>query len=144
MKIFIVFISVFLLPGLLFSQERKREFIINNTGFVIIADSIRNEWDTYDHINKLHRKENDMLVYLLTYYTFKDEGGDCDNLFRIKETMEVKNDSLIFLTHYWQLTGRDPIPEWRKQIYMVNKKGRLNLVYDKQKYYHQEQWVQSE
>ncbi len=141
MKIVMILISTFFLPVLLFSQER--EFVIHNTQFTITVDSIKNEWDTYDKRNKLYRKENGKLIYLLTYYAYKDEGGDCNNLFWNEESLEVKNDSLVFLTHYFQHTGLDPIPEWRKQIYLVNPQGRLKLVYDKEKYYHQKKWVQT-
>ena len=139
MKIVVILISTFFLPGLLFSQDR--EFVIHNTLFTVAADSVKNEWNTYDKINRLYRKENGKRIYLLTYYTYMDEGADCNNRFWNEERLEIKSDSLVFLTHYYQLTGLDPIPEWRKQIYKVNGQGRLNLVYDKEKYYHQKKWV---
>lgn len=141
MKIVIILISTFLIPVLLFSQER--EFVIHNTQFTVTTDSVKNEWNTYDKRNKLYRQENGKRIYLLTYYTYMDDGSDCNNRFWNKETLEVKNDSLVFLTHYYQLTGLDPIPEWRKQIYRVNSQGRLKLVYDKEKYYRQKKWVQT-
>lgn len=141
MKIVVILISTFFLPENLFCQGR--EFIIHNTVFTITADSVKNEWNTYDKINKLYRKENGKLNYLLTYYTYKDEGGDCNNSFWREETLEIKNDSLVFLTHYYQHTGLDPIPEGRKQIYKVNGQGRLNRVYDKEKYLGRKKWIQT-
>lgn len=141
MKVIVFFAGLFFLPGLLFSQEQ--EFVVNNTLFVITADSVKNEWESYDKIKKLYRKEKRKMVYLLSFYSYKDEGGDCNNLFWNEETLTIQNDSLVFLTHYLQKTGIDPIPEWRKQVYVVNREGRLNLVYDHQKYYRQEEWVQT-
>ena len=81
---------------------------------------VDNEWETKDTINTLIRIENGKLQPILKYYIYKDEGGDCNNLFWDKETMVLDGDSLIFTTHYFQKTGIDPIPEWRKQIYQVN------------------------
>ncbi|MFD2921101.1 hypothetical protein ACFS6H_15350 [Terrimonas rubra] len=141
MKIVVILISTFFLPLILFCQDRQ--FVIHNTVFTITADSVKNEWNTYDKINKLYRKENGKLNYLLTYYTYRDEGGDCNNSFWHEETLEIKNDSLVFLTHYYQHTGLDPIPEWRKQIYKVSGQGRLNRVYDKEKYYGRKKWIQT-
>ncbi len=140
MKSIIAIVVFIFLPCLLIGQNKQ--FVINNVQFVVKPIKKKNEWNTYDKVNKLYRIENKKLNYLLSYYEYKDEGGDCNNLFWNKETLEVKNDSLIFLTHYLQKTGIDPIPEWRKQIYIVNKEGRLTLVFDKQKYYNQQEWVQ--
>lgn len=126
-------------PSILLGQNKQ--FVINNVQFVIKPIKKKNEWNTHDKVNNLYRIENKKLNYLLTYYGYKDGGGDCNNSFWHEETLEVKNDSLIFLTHYYQHTGLDPIPEWRKQIYKVNGKGRLNLIYDKEKYYRQKKWV---
>lgn len=128
-----------LLPILSYAQKEK--FTINNHEFSISAEVVDNEWDTKDTINRLYRIENGELRPILKYYIYKDGGGDCNNLFWDKETMNVNGDSLIFTTHYFQETGIDPIPEWRKQIYQVNSEGELILIYDRYKYYNFDEWV---
>jgi len=113
---------------------------VNNTLFLIQSKVIPNEWGTSDSINLLYRL-NDKKKYVLSYYTYKDQGGDCNNLFWNTETMTIQENSLTFNTHYFQKTGLDPIPEFRKQIYIVDSLGKLTLTYNKYKYYEQTKWV---
>jgi len=110
-----------------------KKLMVNNNEFIIKIKKQKNEWNTYDKVKELYRVEKGKKIYLLKYYEYKDGGGDCNNIYWNEEKMEVKNDSLIFLTHYLQNLN-DPIPQWRKQIYQVNKKGKLILVYDKYRY----------
>lgn len=56
-------------------------------------------------------------------------GVDCNNVFKDIGTIEIKKDSLILKTHFTQ-KGHDPIPEWEKKIYSVNRNGEVVLVYN--------------
>jgi hypothetical protein len=120
---------------------QKKSFSINGHQFVIASKKVKNEWGSFDHIRTLYRTEGSTKKYLLKYYHFQDEGGDCNNLFWNRGSYQIRNDSIIFITHYFQKTGADPIPEWRKQIYRVNKNGDLLVLYDKYKYYHKTVWT---
>ena len=72
---------------------------------------------------------------------FKDNGGDCNNLFWLKESFEINADTIIFTTDYLQKTGIDPIPQERKQIYIVEADGKLKLIYDKYRLIDSNEWV---
>ena len=122
------------------SNAQNERFTVNNFEFEIESDVVANEWESMDTIQKLYRVEDSDRHYVLEYYPYKDEGGDCNNLFWYKEAMEVDGDSIVFTIHYFQKTGIDPIPEWRKQIYVVNDDGLLILTYDKYKYYNSSEW----
>lgn len=135
----IVYILIFVIfPIIAYSQENS--FSINKHSFKITTSIEDNEWNTQDTIKKLYRLKDGKKV--LHFYTYKDNGGDCNNLFWLKETMTIQGDSLIFTTHYFQKTGIDPIPEWRKQIYIVQDDGVLSPVYDRYKYYDSSEWVE--
>ena len=131
---------VFLLCSNL-SIGQTLEFSIHDHHFVVLSTIVKNEWNTKDTLQELYRVENNCKKLLLKFYPYKDEGSDCNNFFWNKEKMTIKNDSLIFITHYFQKTKLDPIPEWRKQIYIVKPNGKLTLLYDKYKYYHSTKWV---
>lgn len=129
----------FLAPMLSFAQEEP--ILINNHEFNVVTEIVDNEWETKDTVNILFRNENGQPQQVLKYYSYKDRGGDCNNVFWNTESMEVQGDSVIFTTHFFQKTGIDPIPEWRKQVYLVNAKGELILIYDKLRYYNSTKWV---
>lgn len=109
--------------------------------FFVKTEVRKNEWDTKDTVNLLYRVESDEEKYLLKFYSYKDEGGDCNNLFWNTEVLTIKDDSLIFETTYHQKTGIDPIPEKRKQVYKVSENGILTLIFDKYKFEGKENWV---
>lgn len=114
---------------------------INDYEFIVRTKVLPNEWETKDTVNELYRVENGSEVYVLNYFSFKDQGGDCNNLFWCKETIEVEGNRLLLVTQYFQKTGIDPIPTWRKQIYEVNHEGNVSRVYDKYRYYDNTDWV---
>lgn len=120
-----------------YSQNKTLD--VNNQKFSIETRIIDNEWNTQDTLKSLMRKSDGKEVLL--FYTYKDNGGDCNNLFWTKETLTVEGNKIIVLTHYFQKTGIDPIPEWRKRIFKVEKEGTLIAEYDKLKYYHSSEWV---
>lgn len=122
------------------TYSQSKTLNVNNQKFRIETRIEDNEWNTQDTIKKLYRLKDGKKV--LHFYTYKDNGGDCNNLFWLKETMAIQGDSLIFTTHYFQKTGIDPIPEWRKQIYIVEDDGVLSPVYDRYKYYDSSEWVE--
>lgn len=138
MKKINTFIFLILISNCVFAQSKK--ISVNGHSFLISIELIKNEWNTTDTLCKLFRPHDNKFV--LSFYKFKDNGGDCNNLFWYKESYAIKNDSLIFLTHYFQKTGLDPIPEWRKQIYTVSISGKLQLVFDKRKYRNQQTWTE--
>ena len=127
---------------LLLSQtpDPVEQFTINGFDFVVEKTVVDNEWNTQDTLKKLYLKEDSSKVYLLKFYTYKDNGADCNNVFWQKESYEIRENQIIFNTRYYQKTGIDPIPEKRKQIYQVTSEGKLILVYDKYKYAYSEEW----
>lgn len=122
------------------SFGQTRTFWVKGHHFLISTELRKNEWDTKDTVSLLYRVEDEQEKYLLKYFNYKDEGGDCNNLFWNTEVLTIKNDSLIFEITYHQKTGIDPIPEKRKQIYKVNENGTLTLIFDKYKDKGKENW----
>lgn len=136
---FILIITLFIN----FLNAQIDTIIVNNYEFEVRTDVLENEWGTKDTIQNLYRLESENEKRILMFYKFKDEGGDCNNQFWNRESMEIVGDSILFTTHYFQKTGIDPIPEWRKQIYIVKNDGKLVLTYDKIKYYNGSNWVEN-
>lgn len=134
----VLFLSLFVTTGI---TAQTKNFKINDQHFVIVPGQEKNEWNTKDQVRDVYRVEGKQRIKLLRYYIYKDEGGDCNNLFWNKERLTIQHDSLVLLTHYFQKTGLDPIPEWRKQIFVVQPNGELQLLYDKYKYYRRSEWV---
>ena len=137
MKYFLTLIALFFDTTISFGQNDTIK--INSTKFILDRQIEKNDYKTIDTLLKIYRIENGTAKYLLKHYLYKDDGGDCNNLYWNIGTVQIQNDSLIFLTHYLQ-QRRDPIPEWRKQIYKVSKTGQLKLVFDKFKKYKDETW----
>jgi hypothetical protein len=123
------------------ATAQTEKCVINNHTFEIRTEVVKNEWETQDTVRTLYRLEEGNAMELLKFYAYKDDGGDCNNLFWNKESMRIEGNQLIFTTHYYQKTGIDPIHEWRKQIYKVNTEGKLILTFDKYRYYHSSEWV---
>jgi hypothetical protein len=135
----LLFILSVLLSISSFGQEDTIR--VNGFDFQIQTSVVSNDWETKDTLNKLFRMEKGQKTYLLKFYSFKDNGGDCNNLFWLKESFEIKADSIIFTTDYFQKTGIDPIFEERRQIYIVQADGKLKLIYDKYRYIDTDEWV---
>ena len=134
-------ISFLLSKSSLAQEERIR---VNNHEFSCVTEVVGNEWGTKDTLTKLYWIENGKQTYVLKFFPFKDEGGDCNNLFWNTETMEIKNDKILFITKYEQKTGMDPIFEQRKQIYRVGEDGKLTLIFDKYMPHNGTEWVSNE
>ncbi|MBN8837072.1 MAG: hypothetical protein J0I09_07425 [Sphingobacteriia bacterium] len=131
MKIYLTFFALFLFGQFAFGQNDT--VVINNTTFITTRKTRENSVGTKDTLILLYRLENGKRKYLLTHYLYAKD-ADCNNVFTDIGTMTVRNDSLIFMKHYLQTKkNRDPIPEWRKQIYKVTSTGKLMLLYDKSK-----------
>lgn len=132
---------IMLLLAAKYTCAQSKKLTVLNTNFEIETQYIQNEWQTTDTVNVIYELVNGNRTYMLNYYTFKDNGGDCNNLFWDKSKLEVQNDSLVFSTQYFQKTGLDPIPEFRKQIFIVTKDGRVDKIFDKYKYRNKDTWV---
>jgi hypothetical protein len=131
MKLILIFIFLLLFQNVAFSQADTQ--VVNKTKFVSIKTTKLNELGTKDTLLRLYRIEDGKRKYLLTHYLFSKE-ADSNNIFTDLGSMTIKEDSIIFVKHYLQTKeNRDPIPEWRKQVYKVSKTGKLILVYDKNK-----------
>jgi hypothetical protein len=131
--------SIVLFANLSFAQDTT--FKLGDFDFRTRTKTKSNEWDTKDSISTLYRIEDGKKICLLKYYPFEDRGGDCNNLFWLKERMTVNENLITFNTTYFQKTNIDPIPTARRQIYSVNKKGQLNLIFDKYRYRDSREWV---
>jgi hypothetical protein len=129
----------FVYCNLIYGQQKS--LVINRHQFVIIPKKVKNEWGSFDHVRTLYRVEGKAKNYVLKYYHYKDEGKDCNNVYWNRSSYKIQRDSIIFITHYFQKTGLDPIPEWHKQIYRVKKNGILLLLFGKYKYYHKTEWT---
>ena len=114
---------------------------VNNNLFIITTSVVANEWKTYDTLNQLYRIENEQTFQVLKYYSFKDEGSDCNNSFWDVEKLETTANQFIFTTFYYQKTGIDPIPEKRLQIYEVQADGKLILVFNKYQFHSTNEWT---
>jgi hypothetical protein len=125
------------------TQAQQKSFVIKNYTFATKEKMVKNEWKTKDKIEEIYLVKKGIKTNVLEYYKYKDEGGDCNNLFWEKGSMQVKHDSIIILTHYFQKTNLDPLPEWNKKIYKINEKGKFTLIFDKVKYYYKTKWVEN-
>jgi hypothetical protein len=112
---------------------------ISGTKLISTRQILSNENKTKDTVLYLYRLDNRQIKLVKKFYLYKDEGGDCNNLFWNIGTMTTQNDSLIFLTRYLQ-KGHDPIPVIRKRIYQVAKSGELKLLFDKYKKRKDKEW----
>ena len=133
-------ISAILLLAINTVQGQTEGICVNDYDFEIKTEVVSNEWNTFDSINRLYRIEDGKETYLLKYYMFKDNGGDCNNLFWYKEQLEIKNDRFIFTTDYFQLTNMNPIPLERKQIYLVQSTGKVVSIFDKYRCQDNSEW----
>ena len=124
-----LFFFVFLLFGE-FAIGQIDTIKISGTKLISTRQKLSNENKTRDTVLNLYRLENRQRKLVKKFYLYKDEGGDCNNLFWNIGTITTQNNSLIFLTRYLQ-KGHDPIPVLRKRIYQVAKSGELKLLFDK-------------
>ena len=141
MRIYLIYFSFILFEQISFGQTDT--FSINNTRFQTSIKTKGNGIGTRDTLLVLYRLENGKRKYLLTHYLFAQD-ADCNNVVTDVGTMTIKNDSIVFTKHYLQTKKRrDPIPEWKKQVYKVTKTGKLILLYNKTKK-RNSSWIQAE
>ncbi len=123
---------------------QSKTFKVEAQTFVTQTKNIDNEWNTKDEIKELYILKNGKPRYVLAYYPYKDDGGDCNNLFWTKEWLTVKANTIVVTTRHYQKTGRDPITEWEKKIFMVSKNGEVALKEQFYKKYGSTQWTTEE
>jgi hypothetical protein len=126
MKIYFIILP-FLFAQIAFAQTDT--ISVNGNKFFTTTHIEKNEYGQTDTLLKIFRMENGRPKYVLSHYSYL-HGFDCNNEYWDIGTIEVKEDKLIFHSRYIQ-KGFDPIPTSRKQIYQVNKYGRLILLSDK-------------
>ncbi len=134
-----ILLAGFVMPAL-FCSSQTDTLKIRNSIFLSIKTTVKNEFGSKDTLLKFYRLEAGEKVYLLTHYLYKFE-ADCNNEFTDLGTYEIRNDSLIFNTSHEQKTGIDPIPVQSRQIYIVQKSGKLKKVFDKVLYRDSKTWV---
>lgn len=127
---------------LIFGQTKT--FKVSNQTFIIKNKKVNNEWETRDEVRNLYIKDNRIEKHVLTYYAYKDEGGDCNNLFWDKEWLKVKGSNIIITTHHFQKTGIDPITEWERKMFAVRKNGEVELTEHLFKKYGSNEWKTEE
>lgn len=137
MNKYLLFYVFFLYGQFVFGQIDTLK--IGETKLITTRQILTNEWETKDTILCFYRLENEQQKLVKKFYLYKDEGGDCNNLFWNIGTIAIQNDSLILWTHYLQ-KKQDPIPILRKRIYQVSKSGELKLLFDKYKERHSDEW----
>jgi hypothetical protein len=121
----ILLLLMFCFTSMAFAQQKS--FIINGTSFITTKHSEKNEYDSKDYYLNIYKIVKGKKTFLFKHYTYQ-YAVDCNNVFKDIGTIEIKKDSLILKTHFTQ-KGHDPIPDWEKKIYKVNRNAELVLVY---------------
>ncbi|XOV65907.1 MAG: hypothetical protein ACFHU9_09750 [Fluviicola sp.] len=135
----ILFLLFSLVPVVSFGQQCT--FYCNDFGFTMKTEIIPNEWGTLDTLQLVYFEAKEEGDPVITIYSYQDQGGDCNNLFWMKESLTVEGTRLVLLSHHFQITGINPIPEWQKRIYVLKNDRSLQLIYDRYKYYGRSEWV---
>ena len=120
-----------------FAQQKT--FSIQQHSFIIKNKKVKNEWETTDEARALCRIVNGRPEQVLTFYAYKDEGGDCNNLFWDREWLKVQGNDIVITTRHFQKRN-DPIPEWERRIYTVRKDGKVVLTTHHYKMGGDKQW----
>ena len=127
-----------------FCAQAQTKFKIATHQYRVESKKIKNEWNTKDEIKELYLVNKGDKEKVLSYYAYKDEGGDCNNLFWDKATLNIKGNSLIVTVHHFQKTGIDPITEWEQITYRVNVNGKPELVAHLYKKFGSNEWKTEE
>jgi hypothetical protein len=122
----------FLLTNTKYSFAQSDTLIIKGTQFLTIKNSINNGLEQKDTVLRIYRREKGGEKYLFTFYLYR-RGEDCNNSYDDIGQMKIVEDTVIFTTRYLQ-KGNDPIPESRKQVFVVRSDGKLILVDDEKTY----------
>ncbi|UIR57339.1 hypothetical protein LZQ00_05855 [Sphingobacterium sp. SRCM116780] len=126
MKIKAAFLFLILTSfSIVFGQTKI--FKVSNQTFIIKNKKVNNEWESKDDARELYIKANGKEKLVLTYYAYKDEGGDCNNLFWDEERLKVQGNKIIITTQHFQ-KRMDPITEWEKKTFTVSKNGEVELT----------------
>ncbi len=144
MNIKILLSIIFFFAATCIVSAQAKTFKVNAQTFVTQIKKVDNEWNTKDEIKELYILKKGKPQYVLAYYPYKDEGGDCNNLFWTKEWLTVKSNTIVVTTRHFQKTGRDPITEWEKKIFTVSKNGEVELTDHLYKKYRSTQWTTEE
>ena len=134
-------ILLFVLLNTYGALSQTDSFVLNGFSISISNFIEKNEWGTVDTLKRLFLMKDGMKEELLSYYVYQNKGMDCNNVFWMKETFLIKKDSIIINTNFYQKTGLDPIPEKRKQVYLLDSDGKLSLIYDKYLYKGSHNWT---
>ncbi|GEM_PF-1258300 len=132
---------------LLFSSwfvQAQSKFKIGKNQYRIESKKIANEWNTKDELKELYLVIKGRKEKVLSYYAYKDEGGDCNNLFWNKASLKIKSDTLIVTVHHFQKTGIDPITEWEQITYRINANGKPELIAHLYKMFGSNEWKPEE
>ena len=125
------------------AAAQTKKFTIYRYSFIVKANRIANEWKTKDDVRNLYIKESGREKLVITYYAYKDEGGDCNNVFWDEGKMKVEKNKIIITTHHFQ-KRLDPITEWEKKTFTVSKNGEVELTEHLFKKYGQHEWKAEE
>jgi len=125
-------------------SQAQSNFKIGKNQYRIEGKKIANEWNTKDELKELYLVNKGRKEKVLSYYTYKDEGGDCNNLFWNKATLKVKSDTLIVTVQHFQKTGLDPITEWEKITYRINADGKAKVIAHLYKMFGSNEWKPEE
>ena len=128
MKHFLFFLLLFAFTKNTIAQ--KDTLIINGIKFLTIKQAVSTNYTPKDTLLKFYRIENGKRIFLLNHFVHRF-GADDNNYFEDISTIQIKENKIIFKTHYLQ-KGNDPIPQWRKRIYKVKDDGKLLLLSDKE------------
>lgn len=129
------------LSSLCFAQSKR--LIIRGHTLLAREFKVKSEEDgpgTHDILLKLYRMKKGKPEYLCQHYLYKNEGGDCNNLFWDIGTYKISGDTIRFISRHCQKTGFDPITEWEQKIYTIDAKGKLILVGEQYKKEGSETW----
>lgn len=125
-------IAIALLMSLSFTSfGQSKKINIKGHRFLVRELQVPSEAEgskTQDTLLRFYRLEAGKPIYLHQHYRYKDEGGDCNNLFWDIGSYAISGDTIRFTTQHCQKTGLDPITEWEQQVYHIDPKGNLVLI----------------
>lgn len=135
---------IMLLMVLPAASQAQSKLKIGPHQYRIERKKVANEWNTKDEIKTVFLIRKGTKEKILSYYAYKDEGGDCNNLFWNKASIKVRSDTLIVTVHHFQKTGIDPITEWERISYRINSSGKPLMVEHLYKKFGSDEWKQEE
>lgn len=122
--------------------DQTDTILINGFKFVIKKSTIKNDYGRKDTLLKLYKLDSGKARYVLKHYLYKF-GADAENEFEDIGTIQIHDDSIVLKTHYLQ-KGFDPIPDWRRRIYLVTPSGKILLLSDKSKKRNSNLWTETD